>query len=216
MYKIKLAILDIQKIYYLNIFRFFIEIYDRIVSYIESIVIKYPKKNSIRRNEMAYSAKAIANEFLDLAKEEEMPITPMKLQKLVYIAHGFNLAVFGDTLLDEKVRAWKYGPVIDSLYHEFKSFGNRNITKKATDIEVDDDFDIIVKEPAIPKEDDFTKRLIYIVWNKYKELSGVQLSALTHQKDTPWEKSYIDNIPNTVIENKVIKDHYKELLKEEL
>ncbi|MFW9618889.1 MAG: Panacea domain-containing protein [Sulfurospirillum sp.] len=164
---------------------------------------------------MAYSSKAIANEFLDLAKEEDISITPMKLQKLVYIAHGFNLAVFGDALLDEKVRAWKYGPVIDSLYYEFKSFGNRNITRKATDVEVDDDFDIIVKEPSIPKEDDFTKRLISIVWNKYKDLSGIQLSALTHQDDTPWKKSYIPHVSNIIIDNNVIKEHYKELLKEE-
>ena len=42
---------------------------------------------------MTYSAKAIANEFLNFAKQDNIEISQMKLQKLVYISHGFCLAL---------------------------------------------------------------------------------------------------------------------------
>ncbi len=72
---------------------------------------------------------AVANAFLDLAKKSEEEITHMKLQKLIYIAHGFNLSNFDFPLIDEQVEAWRYGPVIRSVYDEFKSYGHDPITK---------------------------------------------------------------------------------------
>src|SRR5437870_3577302 len=87
---------------------------------------------------MAYEARAIANYFLDLAKLANQELNPMKIQKLVYYAHGWNLALDGQPLIDEAVEAWTYGPVIPSLYHEFKKYGGGPITSKASKIEVRD------------------------------------------------------------------------------
>lgn len=69
---------------------------------------------------MPYSAKAVANEFLHLAKDEGRSVTPMQLLKLVYFAYGWYWAFADDRLLDERVQAWKYGPVVPSVYHEFE------------------------------------------------------------------------------------------------
>ena len=59
----------------------------------------------------------IANYFIENGKYDNFT-----LNKLVYITKGFALATLDDGLFEEEVEAWKYGPVISSLYHEFKQF----------------------------------------------------------------------------------------------
>src|SRR4051812_39910789 len=80
---------------------------------------------------MPYPAAAIANEFLRLAKEDKAQISPLKLQKLVYFAHGWYLALAGKPLIEERVQAWQFGPVIPTLYREFKRYGNSPIASPA-------------------------------------------------------------------------------------
>ena len=64
-----------------------------------------------------YSAKAIANAFLQRAFNEKKAIGQLKLQKLVYIAHGYYLALTGgNPLVNEPFEAWDYGPVNRTLY----------------------------------------------------------------------------------------------------
>lgn len=70
---------------------------------------------------------AVANYLLDLADASGDPVSPMKLQKLLYYAHGWHLAVTDRPLLNEFVEAWRWGPVIPSIYHEFKEFGDAPI-----------------------------------------------------------------------------------------
>ena len=88
---------------------------------------------------MSYSSKAIANLILDLDRDNGIRIDPMKLQKLVYISHGWNLAIHGKPLISDPIQAWQYGPVIPVLYHEFKNSGRSWITDHATDVIVDED-----------------------------------------------------------------------------
>ena len=76
-----------------------------------------------------YYPSHIANYFLWRAWEEDINVTPMKLIKLIYIAYGWNLAINNERLFDEKILAWAYGPVIPSIYHEFKRFANKPVNK---------------------------------------------------------------------------------------
>lgn len=64
---------------------------------------------------MGHSAKAIANFFIDRHKRHG--ISPLKLQKLIYMAHGWHLALLDKPLVeDEAPEAWKFGPVFASVY----------------------------------------------------------------------------------------------------
>ncbi|MBL8233482.1 MAG: DUF4065 domain-containing protein, partial [Bryobacterales bacterium] len=78
-----------------------------------------------------YEALAVANRFLALAARDKKPIDHLKLQKLIYFAHGWYLAFTGSPLLTEHVEAWQYGPVIPTVYHQFKRFGSATITSPA-------------------------------------------------------------------------------------
>ena len=82
---------------------------------------------------MKDSALSVANYFVDKSLKETKALKPLKLMKLVYIAHGYMLAMLGYSVFSkrfDKVEAWKFGPVIPSVYHSFKRYGNQPITEK--------------------------------------------------------------------------------------
>src|SRR6266852_7007588 len=116
-----------------------------------------------------YSAKTVGNYFLELGERDGVPIDPLKLQKLVYLAHGWSLVFLQRPLIKEPVEAWRYGPVVQTLYKEFKRFGASEITEYAQGT-----------EPTSALDQD-TKTLLEAVWHRYKLLSPIQLSMLTHE-----------------------------------
>lgn len=152
---------------------------------------------------MPYSAIKIANEFLRLAQADHPPrlFTPLQLIKLVYISHGWSLVHLTQPLLNEPPQAWQYGPVVPSLYHSIKAFGSNPVRYPI----VGDTDPQILDADAI--------QLIAAVYGTYAHLSGVQLSNMTHQPNTPWSQTWLSAGQNAVITNDVIKSHYDVLAK---
>ncbi len=63
----------------------------------------------------------VAEYFLSLADEEAGDfLSNLKLQKLVYYAQGFHLALFNRPLFMAAIHAWQHGPVVPELYHAYK------------------------------------------------------------------------------------------------
>jgi len=58
---------------------------------------------------------AVASEFIALSKAEAVPVSPMKVIKLVCLAHGWCLALAKRPLINERVKAWRFGPVVPSV-----------------------------------------------------------------------------------------------------
>jgi uncharacterized phage-associated protein len=152
-----------------------------------------------------YSAKAVANYFLELAEANGEALSPMKLQKLIYFAHGWHLALYNEPLINEPIYAWKFGPVITSVYHEFKKFGYSPITGTA----IDDDEDGVWL-PSIPREDERTRGLLKRVWDVYRKFTAVQLSNMTHAPDTPWRTTWErgEGMPELRIDNGLIRENF--------
>lgn len=165
-----------------------------------------------RVTRMSFSAKAIANYFIDHAASLGQQLTPMKLQKLIYFAHGWNLAINNKPLINEQVEAWQFGPVIESVYHEFKHFGRDSIKGHAVDIElVDaDKMDIRYTAPTIDYKDADTRALLDKIWDAYGRYTAIQLSNMTHKEGTPWEQTWgADGVPmGTDINIDVIKEYF--------
>jgi uncharacterized phage-associated protein len=139
----------------------------------------------------------------------------MALIKLVYFAHGWYLALKGTPLLNEQVEAWKYGPVIPSLYHEFKEFGNQPITRLAhDDVVFRENGHLIIGTTTPQLEDEDARKVVGRVWEVYKPLTAVQLSNLTHLSGSPWDVTPNKEIKGTDIPNDVIKEYFAALARE--
>lgn len=154
-----------------------------------------------------YSAQHVANFFLKKGEEEARPLTPLKLLKLVYIAHGWHLALTNTRLFEDEIEAWQHGPVIPSLYHEFKHYGKSPIDELASSFDLDS-FDL--NEPEIPKSDTKTLKILEYVWNSYKFLTGWTLRNKTHSTGGPWDQVYKDGEKGISIPDDIVKAHYEE------
>ncbi len=124
-----------------------------------------------------FSAKTIANYFLELGRRDGVPIDPLKLQKLVYVAHGWSLVLLKRPLIREAIEAWRYGPVIPVLYQEFRRFGASPITDFARGEPLESPYGL----------DEQIKSLLDAVWERYKALTATQLSMLTHEPGYAWD-----------------------------
>lgn len=79
------------------------------------------------------STQVVANAILMLSFDENIPVTPMKLQKLLYFTYKDYLKTYGVSLFADRFECWQYGPVLSSIYYEFNRFGARPINKFARD-----------------------------------------------------------------------------------
>ena len=65
----------------------------------------------------------VANYFLWLANDIGSFVSNLKLQKLVYYAQAWHLALYDCPLFDEDFQAWIHGPVIPELFEKYQHFG---------------------------------------------------------------------------------------------
>ena len=145
-----------------------------------------------------HDSRTIANRFLDLAEREGARLTPMQLIKLVYIAHGWSLGLFGRPLVRDRIEAWQYGPVLPKLYEEVRAFRGEPVTE-------------LLSAPlgeALSQEDD---DLLRDVFRRYGPKDGVELSRLTHAPGTPWSRTYRPGSFGNVIPEAAIKAYYQHL-----
>ena len=157
-----------------------------------------------------FSSIRVANWFIDKSLESGVELTPMKLQKLVYIAHGWHLGLFESPLVDEDIQAWKYGPVIPSIYHEAKKYGSRQISQRLLEVSA-----LGINRPTLTNANDddaLSISLLQIIWDRYGHLDGIALSNLTHKADTPWSKTWgnmqKEGLHRSRISNSDIQKHY--------
>lgn len=150
-----------------------------------------------------YSPSLVANAFLMKAGQSGVQITHMKLQKLVFFLHAWALALHGGTPLAERPEAWPYGPVFDSLYHELKGFGSGPINQYLLQM----DPNTGERKPMIPQyEDNVFWVLLGQVWERYKDLSAMQLSTLTHEPGGPWDIARKEN--HGWLKDDIVRNYY--------
>jgi len=148
-------------------------------------------------NLKSHSAIAVANRFLDLAKNAGDTLTPLQLIKLVYLSHGFMLGLYGRPLVKEEAEAWTYGPVFRSLYRAVKKFKSNPVAGPLPG--GNETFDEL--------EEDVIKQ----VYEKYGQQSGVALSRITHQPGSPWSNVWAEGRGHSsTISNDLLEEYYRQ------
>jgi uncharacterized phage-associated protein len=114
----------------------------------------------------------IARAFLSLASHEEEPmlLTHLHVQKLLYYAQGWHLAIEGNPLFDEEVRAWAHGPVVREVYDTFKCYGSKAIPETEASLSLSDDAFAFAES----------------IWLSYRAFSAWKLRGMTHS-EPPWK-----------------------------
>lgn len=173
---------------------------------------------------MSFQAVAVSNHLVALAHQHGEAVTPLKLQKLVYFAHGWYLALKEQPLLKERVQAWKYGPVVPELYHALKVSGGGAVSGPATmlTIERESNGELCVRrttpdiaDGAAENDVEFTKALLHKIWDVYGNYSATVLSNATHAPGTAWSVTWdaAKGARNVVIPDDLIKADFVKLIK---
>lgn len=139
-----------------------------IIIYIEWRVIYMIKDSEIN----SYN---IADFFLS-----KSALTPKKIQKLVYYAYSWFIALnnqsaeqIDNILFDEIPEAWLHGPVFPSLYLRYKAFNWNQVPKN---------------NEVIQFENDDIMSFLNDIWNKFGLFSADELEYMTHQ-ELPWQNA---------------------------
>ena len=144
---------------------------------------------------------------VDMAKVEDVAkyiirrtknIDNLKLQKLLYYCQAVNLVETGKPLFNDKIEAWLYGPVVPSMYREYKKYGESYIPVPSDNI----------ASSSITTEEveniDMTLRF-------YGKFSGPELIDRTHL-EKPWINAF-NKGANTEITKDALKEYFSEALK---
>ena len=169
-----------------------------------------PKGRCEKVGIMAGPSTAIANEFLRRAMRDRRPLTQMQLQKLVYIAHGWNLAINLRPLTTDDPQAWDYGPVYPDLWEAVRGYGGQPVGRMIKNSDnfanfFADDADQEARAEITAQETDLIDR-VYEIYGQYH---AFKLSAMTHEPGTPWYQVFVDNQnPKGLIHNNIIGAHF--------
>jgi len=112
-----------------------------------------------------------------LSKEVKMNgkgITNLDVQKILYFAQGWHLALTGERLFEEELRAWVHGPAVREVYFRLAQYERSPIP--------------INEVRGNPTRDlpEGVRAFLDQVWTKYSAFRTGKLVELTHQPG-PWQ-----------------------------
>ena len=142
----------------------------------------------------------VANKLLEIADLNGDLITNLKLQKLLYYAQAFYLVNNnGDKLFDDDIQAWKYGPVVPKVYHEYKSCNS---------------FPILFKDVKDKSFNFSNNQLIFLdeFASEFFSFSATELVTRTHTEQ-PWITAFKKG-NNAVIDTNEMFSFYSQQINE--
>ncbi len=128
---------------------------------------------------------------LSYAGEEPDGLTHLRLQKLLYYAQGWHLALTGRPLFLSRIEAWDHGPVARDLYSVFTHYENAVIPLS----EGDEPLTLATEEEVF----------LRVLWEEYKRYSASALRQMTHD-ERPWQEAFAKAGPRGLREHVAISE----------
>ena len=125
-----------------------------------------------------------------------MPISNLKLQKLLYYIQAASLVETGNPAFSDKITAWRYGPVVESVYYAYRIHINNNI---------DHPIDLSQRAVQIQEISTGDQLVFKKVINSYEDYDSFAMVRKTHS-ETPWREVSGRNGNEITIES--IKEYY--------
>lgn len=125
-------------------------------------------------NTQKYSIEEVANVFISI-----QPMSPKKLQKLLYYMYAWYLANYNNELFDNSFQGWIHGPVAPTIYHKYKYVGWYDIPVTENESRMFAEF---------REKNQHLSELVEKLVETYGHLDADQLEYLTHQ-EKPWIES---------------------------
>lgn len=138
------------------------------------------------------AATAIANYLIAECRDRGELLTNLKLQKLLYYADAWHLALRDEPLFAEEFKAWVHGPVLVSQYHRFKDFRWQPITEA------------IDRPELAPELTSFLDEIIDVFGCE----TAVSLELMTH-RELPWMEARGDTPSTEISTAKISKETTK-------
>ena len=142
------------------------------------------------------TASDVAKYFISSFQKKNKEISNLKLQKLLYYAQAWHLVFFDVPLFDDKIEAWVHGPVVRSVFQEYRKFGWKPV-------KTEDSGGITSKK---------IKDHLDEVMRAYGEFDAVLLERQTH-RESPWRDARgnlePDEPSNRVITHEAMKLFYR-------
>lgn len=131
-----------------------------------------------------YSAKQIADYVVGYGMENNISISNLKLQKLLYFIWIDYYKATNQFLFEENFSAWKFGPVVPEVYYEYCAYGCFPIYKKLCGYSdaIDKDVQKIINKTILKLKNEYVSQLV----------------EKTHGEGKPWKKNFSEGMRNDI------------------
>lgn len=136
--------------------------------------------------------------------------THLKLEKLVYMCYADYLCSTKEKLFNDRIYAYKLGPVIETVYEKYKKAGHDDLAVEDDRRTYNDTDKVMPIRSRILSSSNGLKKIISIdkTLEKYSNYSASFLVDLTHKNSTPWSKSGAGRIANKLISDSLILKYH--------
>ena len=157
----------------------------------------------VLNNKSIASVDDIAEWLIYTAYHDGNPLTQLKLHKVMFFAQGFHLALKDMPLFQRDFQAWKFGPVLKTIYDKYKHNGM-------------DELIPLSDAPPPNISDSDTEAILLKVYELFGRMGSTKLVNLTHDPNGPWKRHYHSDyiINDEIIPKDEIKEYFKKLMKQ--